>query len=729
MDRTALDTVRKALAEYDSTNNPAALFTTLHEPLVWQYATEILDDEDAPQYAHTLIRAITAYLPQLRQHDKARDTLVHSLRSNTFGFLYRDTELAVLQHAGSWTTSDALAFFAQFENTYRAQAQAGDHFIGQLALEGAVMLALLRSDDGLLYRAIGLLLSEFPVVPADTGDAAYLPVKAVKLLARCYDRKPGDAAIGDRVRALTGNDNLATQNEARYTLGIIRLYDAFAADNQESFLRALAEARDSFENAARGEEDRSDAELFAAIIECYFLLSSGGPVPEALSSVQRAQAVLAKRLMVFGGTGAVFTSTPQVIAEYRLVQLTVILSQWAEELAHITKQPNIEPPLQVLAHLYEGVRLLDIPGGLLSGSFSATQELVMLPSLRGRFAHVQEIKAKLDALIDGARLAELPRELEFYELARKLVEEIPDPKAWADTDLEGLAVAAGLVAPQVASELAAIRSKGLEPKEALVQVLSHWLDSERKYGPELYGPAADIYSSLSTQLLTELEWDANSPKWRYLSYALKLIANYHVALYSANRPDWAPIDINFLFDKRNGGKGQNAVEADIESNFNMAMKLANGHTVERQPQSVTQGTPDLYLRFPYEIEFPLEIKREKVDTTRESIDKKYVAQPQQYGASALGVSFLFVLDLTPKELGTPLASVTDYAYIAYRTVPNTVRPARVVVFIFPANRPLPSDHSWNAKPSRDRAEWRGQVDRQKNSKPSDGFTGPTTPTN
>ena len=108
------------------------------------------------------------------------------------------------------------------------------------------MLALFRADDGLLYKAIGVLISDFPPIPTDPYNAAYLPVKALKLLGRCYDRHPSDAPLVKAVQSVVGTSNLAVDAEARYTLGIVHLYDAFRAPDRAGFLGALANARDMF---------------------------------------------------------------------------------------------------------------------------------------------------------------------------------------------------------------------------------------------------------------------------------------------------------------------------------------------------------------------------------------------------------------------------------------------------------------------------------------------------
>ena len=159
-----------------------------------------------------------------------------------------------LSYAKEWEESLARKFYKTFEETYENTVNEGDQFIARLALEGAVMLPMYRVDDGLLHRAIGLLLDEFPPIPSDPGDPAFLPVKALKLLGRCYDRYPQDSSIAKKVQETIGCANYAVDLEAHFILGIIKLYDAFRTTDESSFLNELNVANNLFNVALTSEE-------------------------------------------------------------------------------------------------------------------------------------------------------------------------------------------------------------------------------------------------------------------------------------------------------------------------------------------------------------------------------------------------------------------------------------------------------------------------------------------
>jgi len=143
------------------------------------------------------------------------------------------------------------------------------------------------------------------------------------------------------------------------------------------------------------------------------------------------------------------------------------------------------------------------------------------------------------------------------------------------------------------------------------------------------------------------------------------------------------------------GLGKKAVEGHLESHFYESMWISNWWgVIRRQAVGVAPGKPDLFFSFLDVADFPIEVKREFNNISPAYIHDHYVAQAQSYGGGTRGISFLFILDLTTKTIGIPLPNVVDCCYVDHRDVPNEIHPDYVIVWIFSANRFLPSDHSW-----------------------------------
>jgi hypothetical protein len=693
-----LEDVIQAISEADEKGNPATIFNLISEHLIWAYAKTILDDpEQHYQYGPTLLHGIGVALPHLEDSSAVSATILHALKITSDSLVYEAAQSIILSYAQEWEESLARKFYKIFEDNYENTMNGGDQFIARLALEGTVMLPMYRADDGLLHRAIGLLLDDFPPIPNDPDDTAYLPVMALKLLGRCYDRYPQDNAIAKRIQQTIGCANYSVDTEARFVLGITKLYDAFRASDESSFLTALNAANKLFKVATTSEEGRTDAELFATITQCYVLLSTAVQPSAIAETVRKANEVLTERLFSFRGA-----EVPTIIDfEFRLVQLISYLARWVDTLTEATRWSDLKPPLRLLADIYTAIRQNEATDGLISNVSRATRELVMLPYVKGRFAQIQEVTAKLTSILSDPewRTRASTSEIEFYELILQEVQATSLPKVWAAT-LEKFRVAAEREAPKLAHIISEIQKNGKDLPEALVDMAWQLFDRERAAMDEVpitEGPANDIYEKIVSDLREKIGWDIHSAKWKYLQLSIRLTAQYFVRMYRATPGEATPTNVGFLFaeESKSKGLGKKAVEGHLESHFYESMWISNWWgVIRRQAVGVAPGKPDLFFSFLDVADFPIEVKREFNNISPAYIHDHYVAQAQSYGGGTRGISFLFILDLTTKTIGIPLPNVVDCCYVDHRDVPNEIHPDYVIVWIFPANRFLPSDHSW-----------------------------------
>ncbi|KPV54867.1 hypothetical protein SE17_01075 [Kouleothrix aurantiaca] len=695
----------QALAVADERGAPAAVFSLLPEATIWAAAQALLHDPDQNFIVGpTLVQAIGDALLRLSDQQAAQAVLLDALTPTVDSLIYERATIAVLRYASHWDTPTAKRFSTAFSEGYKATIAGGDMFIAGLALEGMLRLPLYRHDPVRLLAAIALTIDEFPPLPDDPGDAALLPVKALKLLGQCYDAQPNEI-VAAHLRQLVTHTNTAVDAEARYNLGLVRLYDAFRADDDQAFYAALLEAEDLFRMAAIAEENRSDAELFGAIARCFAVMTTT-PLPGAISDlVQTATAIVQERLYAFGGA----TSEQRAALEYTMGALVTALDRWVAQVATAHQAPNIALPMRELAQVYAAVRDLSAMPGLPGLASHVGQTRIMLPHLRGRFAEIQEITAKLTAILSDPLLREhlSPAERELYELTLAELRAVPDPKPAAAARLHSLRAAADLLAPAFARQIDDLLAQNLPYDEVLLGLVRWYfdrhLDRERVLA-QIGGPAHDIYTALVADLRTRLQWDERNLAWQCLANLLKLITRYVVSLYQITREEALPVDVNFLFAKgEKGGLGPDANERHLEAHLYSHLWFAQLFlfpewvgTVERQNISDVPGRTDLTVRFPGSVVFVLEIKCEPTDSSRVAIQTQYLAQAQSYAGGTQQVSLLMVLDTTPKPVGVPLPDVRDCCYVDRRTVPGAVYPDCVVVCIVPANRFLPSTHTKGA---------------------------------
>lgn len=701
MTLSSLEQVTQAIIESDKLHNPGSLFAVVSEEVIWSHATTILDDPESNSLlGPTLVQGIGEAMLLLSNRSRACSTLLHALQYSREHLVYQQAQHVVLQFTNLWEKPAARRFFSTFEERYLEVKDGGDQFLARLALEGSVLLPIFREENALLHRAIGLLLEDFPVLPDHPSDPSYLAVKAIQLLGQCYDHYPHDKAIIAKIRECRSSVNYSVAAEASFVSGIIALYEAFQSTSEMTCLEALIQAERYFNNALNSVENRSDAELFSAITKCYVLFFQSSPAFLIRDTVQQAQHILTERLLLLEDGKQSKTAEE----EFQLVQILLQLEQWATTLTDIAQWPDLKLSLQILADAYAAVRTTTATSHFLKMVKRQTQHMVMLPYVSGKFLQIQEIVAKLTRILSDAewRKQASVSHVEFCELLLQMLRDVSSPKERAATDLEKLRVAAEHINPTLATFIATFQQSGKTISEEVVELAQQYLHLQPIPSPELFineGPAEEIYLRLHSELKEKLEWNSLTEKWGYLSYAIRLTVFYLVRLYRTTPGEAAPTDVSFLFAEgiRNlKGKGQHAVEQDLESHFYNTMYIANAlGVIERQSLSIAPGKPDLNFRFKGNIIFPIEIKRELSDISQQRIYKNYIAQSQSYAAALHGVSFLFVLDLTPKPLGTPLRNVVDCCYIEHCPATQAKRKDYVIVVIFPANRPRPSDHSWS----------------------------------
>lgn len=158
------------------------------------------------------------------------------------------------------------------------------------------------------------------------------------------------------------------------------------------------------------------------------------------------------------------------------------------------------------------------------------------------------------------------------------------------------------------------------------------------------------------------------------------------------------LPVKYLMSKLAGGKGEDAVEADLEEALHLFLLNSDiAFAVRRQPNAAT-GRVDLALHFG-DIFFPIEVKREKSDLSRGHLRDEYLAQASSYTRAYDRLGIFLVLDLTTKVKGEPLPDLENLVWVEEmvpRPGASTLQvgiPDFVVTCVIPGNQPRPSDLS------------------------------------
>lgn len=683
------------LQHVENSNNLSTLFNTIDEvdlwPLIWIVVTE--DDTEGNYYPLIILRGLTSHYRKLQDKASAEKIITFILEKSKDEIIFSAVEETILNNANEFGDLVAKKIHRLLETRYISGLSSDSEFIVIKAMEGTVMFPLLRGNDALLLRSIGLLISEFPEIPIDPSDPAYLTVKAIKLLGHCFDKKPDNEDIRLKIESLLECENFAVKSEANFSVGIINLYAGFRATEENQFLEYLQTANEFFIKSYAN-ENRTDAHFFSAIIS-FFLSLLTGVLTDLTHFVSLAKGYLLERLLLIGRSNPVYS----LAREESLSGLIFTLENWNKTISQAAYWPNITPGLHKLAELYASARELEVLDGLSNTAANTSVKLVMLPTVMSQLIKVQNISSKLTEILsdqEWRNLASQP-EIDFYEMLLRELPKISHPKELAAVDLIQIRTAASKAKPWIADLINKLLMEGKRTEEILISILDSTYEDEiiEKLGSSANQAVNEISEFLINSLSSLLNWDLtierNRIRWSGLKNSIIVSANFFHQLYIADSSS----ETAFLFAKPDG-KGEDAVEKDLEDYFYKAAKWFERVKVEKQPKDLTPGRPDLAFRTLGDYIFPVEVKKEEKDISKENIRLSYMAQAQTYASSQNQLSFLFVLDVTKKHIGTPLSNHLNFCYVDRNPVSGDVLDY-VAVFIFPANRLSPSAHSWQRK--------------------------------
>jgi len=676
--------------------HPELLFERVPEIEIWQNAHILSNSSD---YISIILRAIGESFTDLSIPIAAENLVFSVLKQPLDDFIYRDAQRVILKLASRWSDVTVKEFLSVFKHDYRGYNERRldkNVFIAQIALEGAVTLVLQRGNRNLFYSVLDLLLNEFPSLPEDPEDSALLPVKALKLLGRCYDFSPQTTEIPEMIEKCISVSNNAVKAEASFNLGIVHLYNAFRAEDIRELQDSLSRVLNLFNSSAALEEERSDAILFSEIVNCYLQAMIFDDVNAITDSLRRAQEILLERCLFSG-----YLSADSINIEIRLVQLAEYLGRWVEQLLSITKQPNLIPPLQLLAGTYAAIRQFRANSDTLtSGIYEGAQNLIMLQQIHSQFIQLQEARAKLLMIMNNSDWGESTSsaEKEFYESLLSTLNqvEIP-PKVVAAADPHFMRLRAAATYNHTLVELMDLQlAEGRSIEEITLEIVERLSEEHHLLAEFIYssfGTNQDLYVALLQEI--QRETNLSSKEQIYLKHTLALITHYAFDLFCADFSE----EYSFLFASnvkagRVAGKGQLATEKDLQNHFYQRNRNAAFVKVRREAKEDISGRVDLLLQYHTGVSFPIEVKRELEDIGRKSIENSYLTQTQHYTAATTPVGFLFVLDATSKAIDQSPLAFRDYIYAITRKNNENESPLCVVVVVFYANRYRPSDHSW-----------------------------------
>jgi hypothetical protein len=603
-------------------------------------------------------------------------------------------ELAGLAPADDFSAVDVLAHAYKHHGDDTFLAPAIIDALGVLATRSAAARAELSS-----------LLVRMPEGFVEEPGRRYHLVAAAKAIGR-VDTLANQADLRALIRAWAESGDAAVQAEARMQLALIALSDALLANDREELLLRLGEARAAFERTAASEEQRPDARLFAAALSALLSFARVSDLSENLASV--LDRVSETRHAFLGGG----------LASSRSVRVALRLSSLVGALERIR---TLLETAEGWIHFDEGV--LEVATLLADWRSS--------PSPTAVEGALSKLAFEPTAPSVGVLLARSVSQLRM----QNVIDALTRTGARAD-----VLAAARLVARGLAGQNEALNLLRSQPVARRVQKLAARVNADpATFLPGLLDAIDTSDPTYLRRMLPRLAAlpldhpDAYSGDPTVDALARDILADMHQILHPYDSTRWArAVEVlimllghiqeirdtlpDFTLCDADGGLGQHASERHLQDSVYRRLRERFGHCAVYEGTRIGGGRPDNGVAFP-ECRFPIEVKHDFTNVSRDHVKVAYLAQADAYAASTDDLAFVLVLDLrdqnknrhssnASKVAPRSLYSLHEGAWVDTLPADKSVTGARskcVVVLLVPGNRPRPSSTTaYSRRPTKPR---------------------------
>lgn len=633
--------------------------------------------------------------------DEARDdqadleacaVLITALNRVQSAFGKRNTALALarIAPADHEDTLDALT------DAYRQHRL--DTFLAPVLLKALGLLAL--SSDSARAQVTAFLHRLKP------SHDRYELLTAARLIGH-LDALERDAGLRNKLETFAQADDLLVQAEATHQLALLHLGDALRTTDERGLLIHLQAAAAGFARAQQLEEQRPDAALLAGLVSALLAFLDVATNPAGAAEklhVLHIQLDTTWRTVTVHDVG--YASPLQRRLVSWVLRVTAALRTAAD--AATDWESWLDRILVDLAQGYARIR----------ADVTALAEAGQVPRA------VPDLADRVYAASLGPVLR---RAVTLQRLSRLRLEE---------SEARG---ESGVTRGLEALEAAARAAPHLEPPPQDPQIQAKFAELAAKHGwssEVLWEKFTDALRHGSVDhfiqqlhLTTPLPFPHEGPLGGLLDVdevvrPVILQAAHVLQSYPPER--WTRLlevlveIVRFVQDERerlpdymrsaeDGGKGRDAKEEDLQHALWQRLRDRFGRIVENERTPFGGGRVDLCVTFP-DGQFPIEVKREFKNVSREHVREVYLFQADRYAATAHRVAFLMVLDLRhhgprkrrrndPPADPTPppgLYTLPQSFYVEALPADEQVQgmqPNAVIVGLVPGNLPRPSTMS------------------------------------
>jgi len=508
------------------------------------------------------------------------------------------------------------------------------------------------------------------------GSDVLLQTIVLKYL--CHFESNLSAATIDRIIELSDSPDGDVASQAYYLLGIRKLTSSLAKADHTKLVIDLNEGLRYFNASAESSENRTDAEFFIIFIEWIMLILAERFI-EAKESFAKIEENLRLSILYFDdGT--------DWVVEYLIFEqvntLSKIMTISASAKAWLDIKGNVELLMQLKTQRTDQLCESRINAGLLNS--------INKKMLEG----IEETTFALHLAYEKDRLAALKQissENDLNAFISYIIRLFPDTDASPSENYELLAILSEFAGSEQGVKLyQQVQQKELTVEKAIRSLLYKANSSQLPF---------KTGSVNGEEVLLSLMKDIDNVLPNYPANKRQVFMNVLEEVIRYARTTFVNNDksrYKFLFSTNEGGKGQTAIEQDLQDSMLLYFehsKIADGLEHEKA-KFVDGGRVDILYKKDI-ITIPMELKKSLNTQDKASMEENYIAQAQTYTAGYDQLGIFILLELSDKSSAPP-PNFKDW-FNMHHLMPSSEldlkHPDHVISVVIPGNRTLPSTKS------------------------------------
>jgi len=562
--------------------------------------------------------------------------------------------------------------------------------LGESKLSDFLLLIIKKSSESSIKRSAYKIIAELSlagkisnsyIVLSITQDFLNhtdpcLQVIALKYLQYYYSEL--NSTILDKIIELSDNSNGDVASQALYLLGIGKAIAIYDDSSITQLVLNLNEALRFFEASTQSIENRTDADFFISFINWII-----GVLGKDIERIKELFVDLEKHFLRHD---LYRISEVDSAMEYRVFQLVTALKRTIDHAANSDIWLEIRPNIEILMHLRMD-RFSYLNDDKHNSKIVKQINSKLLNRLEDSIFSTNLIneKRRLEALRSGSE------DNELIDFINYLIALYPQSEKTVSDNIQLLATLSSHFGSEKGLSIYdSIKSTGFSAEEIVQQIIL-----EENINPKPFKTGSfqgeEVLKSLMYQIDGFLPHYPPIQRHAFMNVLEEIIRYVKISLVNNDKKRF-----KFLFSEVQGGKGQKAVEQDLQDSMLLFFEhssIADGLEHEKT-KFVDGGRVDIVYKKDF-ITIPIELKKTLEQPNVEILEKNYIAQAQTYTAGYDQLGIFVILELSDKSKVAP-PNFKDWFHI-HHLKPSTLLdikyPDYIVSVIIPANRTSPSSKS------------------------------------